>query len=83
MRARDIFVQRLITKSIELKNQIMTIDEKKNSQISGKKGHIYSQAHIAEMMSDLELSISKLMIDLKDDSGSILLDMRDHMLEVY
>jgi hypothetical protein len=35
------------------------------------------------MMSDLELSISKLMIDLKDDSGSILIDLRDHMLEVY
>jgi hypothetical protein len=36
------------------------------------------------MMSDLELSISKLVIDLKDDSGSGLLgSMRDHLIEVY
>lgn len=30
LRERDTFVQRLITKSIDLKNQIMTIDEKKH-----------------------------------------------------
>jgi hypothetical protein len=36
------------------------------------------------MMSDLELSISKLVIDLKDDSVSGLLGaMRDHLIEVY
>lgn len=35
-------------------------------------------------MSDLELSISKLVIDLKDESGTGLLgSMRDHLIEVY
>jgi hypothetical protein len=29
-------------------------------------------------MSDLELSISKLVIDLKEDSG-----LRDHLIEIY
>lgn len=37
MRARDYFVQRLISKSIELKNQVIAIDEKKNPQTPGKK----------------------------------------------
>jgi hypothetical protein len=30
LRDRDYFVQRLITKSIDIKNQILTIDEKKH-----------------------------------------------------
>ena len=35
-------------------------------------------------MSELELSISKLVIDLKDDSNSGLLgSIRDHLIEVY
>lgn len=87
MRARDYFVQRLISKSIELKNQVIAIDEKKNPQTPGKKmsaqQSIFSQAHIGEMMSELELAITKLMLDFKDDSGSILADLRDHIIEVY
>ena len=35
-------------------------------------------------MSELELSISKLVIDLKDESANGLLgSMRDHLIEVY
>lgn len=34
-------------------------------------------------MSELDLSITKLMLDLKDDSGSILSDLRDHVIDVY
>lgn len=30
LRMRDLFLQRLVTKSIEIKNKILTIDEKKN-----------------------------------------------------
>ena len=34
--------------------------------------------NLADLMSDLELSISKLVIDLKEDSG-----LRDHLIEIY
>jgi hypothetical protein len=60
----------------------LTIDEKKHQH--SKKQNIFAQSHLGEMMSDLELSISKLVIDLKDESGSGLLgSMRDHLIEVY
>ena len=82
MKERDTFIQRLITKSIDLKNKILTIDEKKHQHT--KKQSMFAQSHLGEMMSDLELSISKLIIDLKDESGSGLLgSMRDHLIEVY
>jgi hypothetical protein len=58
----------------------MTIDEKKNPL--HKKSSIYSQAQTGEMMSELELSITKIM-ELKEESGSILMELRDHLIELY
>lgn len=78
---KDQFVQRLIEKSIELKNYVMTIDEKKNTSIN-KKTNMFSLAQTGEMMNDLELAIAKLM-ELKDESGSIVMELRDHLIEVY
>jgi hypothetical protein len=66
----------------------MTIDEKKHPQASSNssKKHtssIYSAAHIGDMISELELSITRLLMDLKDDSGSVLGDLRDHLIELF
>ena len=67
---------------------MLTIDEKKHPSVhSQKKGtsSIFTQAHIGEMMSELEHSITRglMSADLKDESGSVLGDMRDHLIEVY
>jgi len=35
------------------------------------------------MISELELSITRLLMDLKDDSGSVLGDLRDHLIELF
>jgi hypothetical protein len=70
-KARNMYLQRLITKSIEIKNKIVTIDEKR--QLSSKKPSGASSssshtAHFSELLSELELSVSRLATgDLKDD----------------
>ena len=62
----------------------MTIDEKKHEQGSSKKqSSIFTQSHIGEMMSELELSISKLVVEMKDDNQGMMGAMRDHIIEVY
>jgi hypothetical protein len=35
------------------------------------------------MMSELELSISKLVVEMKDDNQGMMGAMRDHLIEVY
>ena len=71
-----------MTKSIEIKNQILTIDDRKKSPARSANASTFSLAHINELMSDLEMTITKLMFDLKDD-GSILAELRDHIVDVY
>jgi len=80
LKQRDQFLSKLIQKSIDLKNQVMTIDEKKNP--AHKKTNMFSHAQTGELMSELELKIAKLM-ELKEESGSMLMEMRDHLIEVY
>lgn len=63
-RDKDLYLERLLSKSLEIKNKIVTIDEKKQ-----KKGGMFSQAHLGEMMSELEHMITKLMVDCKGDNG--------------
>ena len=76
LRERDLYLQRLIAKSIDIKNQVMTIDEKHNQR------HLLSPAVLAEMLSELELQISKLAGgDLRDET--VLGAVRDHLIEVY
>ena len=77
-RQREIFIQKLLQKSTEIKRQVLTIDEKKNP---GKK-NIFSQAQIGEMMNELEIQITKLL-EIKDESGSAMGDMRDHLIDIY
>ena len=75
------FIQKVIEKSIELKNSILTIDEKRSSMY-GKKSSHFSQSQMGEIMTDLELSIAKLQ-DVKDEKGGVLSELRDHLIEIY
>lgn len=69
-KARNMYLQRLITKSIEIKNKIVTIDEKRLLSSKKPSGASSSSqtAHFSELLSELELSVSRLATgDLKDD----------------
>jgi len=50
----DKFIQKLLEKSIEVKNQIITIGEKHQSS-HGKKSNTMSSSKLKELISDLEL----------------------------
>ena len=62
---------------------MLLIDEKKNAswQQSKKSGGM-SQSQMMEMMSELELAVTKMM-DLKDENNTYLGELRDHLIEVY
>lgn len=71
---RDDFLQRLITKSIEIKNRVLSVDEK----LTRKR-----QYQAAGDISDIELQITKILVEVKDDGNAALTDMRDHLIELF
>ncbi len=75
-RTRDLFLERLVAKSVDIKNKIVAIDDKR-----GKKGT--SAVHLNEMVGELELEVSRMGLALKDEKGGVLTDLRDHIVDVY
>jgi hypothetical protein len=66
-----------MSKSIDIKNRIMTLEEK-------KRGGLLKAA--ASEISDIELIITKLLMEVKESDtpvGESLLGLRDHLIEVY
>ena len=53
-----------------------------NNNQNNKKSNAFTQSQISEMMSDLELSITRLM-EIKEDQSQELVTLRDHFIEVY
>jgi len=66
-------LRRLIGRSIELKNRILTIDEKRQSGSNKHTG-------LNNDLVDLELDIGRLM-EFKENT--FLEGLRDHMIEIY
>ena len=77
---------KLIARSLEIRSQLLLIDEKKNaSWQQGKKSggsSSMSQSQLMELISELELAVTK-MIEFKDENNTYRGELRDHLIEVY
>ena len=67
-------LSRLIGRGIEIKNRILTVEEKRHS--GGKRS-----SHMTADISDLEIAIGRMM-EAADQHPS-LEAVRDHLIEIY
>ena len=72
LKARDLFVERLMARSHELKKVIQTAVEAKPSKRGG-----------SSIISELEMSLAKMAMDLKLAESLTLSELRDHFIEIY
>lgn len=80
LRVRDLSLQRLLSKSTDIMNKAVQIDDKKHSQKSGKK---VQREVIGELLKDLDSEVTKLMVEQNSGSSDSMSDLRDHLIELH